>query len=136
MADKKITCAFFVRHVDVSEPGIIEFRAWKQAKFMGIWQKPHNEKTTKAHLVYVDCPGEAQITFRWLILEGLAEVPHDEGWLPYGMCWPTRKSFGTLYLNSGAKKKGDPERGIREAREGKPSKMMMPVDTPEEVMAR
>ena len=135
MAEKKITCAYFIRHMDISEPGIIEFHAWKNAKFMGIWQKPHNDKTTKAHLVYVDCPGEAQITYRFLILEGLAEVPIDENWLPFNECWTTRKSFGTLYMNAGAKRKGDPDRGLRQARQGQPSKMLMPVDSPEEVYA-
>jgi hypothetical protein len=135
MAEKKITCSYFVRHVDISEPGIIEFHAWKNAKWMGIWQKPHNEKTTKAHLVYVDCPGEAQITFRFLVVEGLDEVPQDENWMPLQLCWSTRRSFGTLYLNSGAKRKSDPDRGIRAARQGKPSKMMVEVDSPQEALA-
>lgn len=135
MAEKKITCSYYVRAVDLSEPGIIEFTAWKNANFIGIWEKYHNGKVTKPHLVYVDCPGEAQITYRFLILEGMAEVPHDEKWMPMQMCWSTQRSFGTLYLNAGAKRKGDPDRGIREAREGKPSRVMVELDEPQEAYA-
>jgi hypothetical protein len=88
----------FISVVPLERPGVIEFGAWEKAKWLGVWLKPFNVKTTMPHLVFLDCPTTRQIIFRLLILEGQAPLPVDpnEDWTPFGIpAWQTRRSFGT-----------------------------------------
>jgi len=102
----------FVRVIPLTQEGVVEFSAWEKAKWIGIWERPYNVKSTKPHLIFEDCPGARQITYRMLILHGQAQLPMDEKWMPIPVWWQTRKSFGTLWLNASAQKKtAEPERG-------------------------
>lgn len=93
----------FISVVPLEKPGVIEFPAWENAKWLHVWQKPWNERTTIPHLVFYDCPSARQITYRMLILQGQAQMPIDAGgeeWSPLGLGWETRRSFGTLWMSN------------------------------------
>ena len=106
----KLPSAQFVRAVELTS-GVIEFDAWEKAKFVGIEQRDWNGKITKPYLIYVDCPGAEQLTFRLLVLEGQAQIPSDEEWLPMPLVFKTPRSFGTLFVSgSSHSKKKAPDR--------------------------
>lgn len=110
----------FIRALLLPGPGIIEFKAWEKAQFMGIEQRDYNGRVKKPHLIYTDCPEGPQITYRMLLIEGQAQVPDDEDWLAMGQCFPTPRSFGTLYIcDSSSRKKKVPDRGKTEAKDAK-----------------
>lgn len=106
--------------VPLERPGVMEFSAWELARWLGIWMKPFNQKMEIPHLAFLDCPTARQITFRFLVLHGQAELPWEEKeeWSYLGLqVWPTRRSFGTLWLsNSCFSKKEEPDRGRLKAR--------------------
>lgn len=88
--------------VPLETPGVVEFRAWEKAQWLWVWPKPFNGKTDIPHLVFLDCPGGRQVTWRMLFLEGQAELPIDENedWAPLsGLGFRTRRSFGTLWMS-------------------------------------
>jgi len=94
----------FVHVVPLERPGVIEFPAWELAKWLGLWMKPWNERTTIPHLVFLNCPSGRQITFRMLILEGQAQMPIDPGgeeWAWLGLpIWRTKRSFAGLWMSN------------------------------------
>lgn len=126
--------------VPLERAGVIEFSAWELTRWLGIWMKPFNQKMEIPHLAFLDCPTARQITFRLLVLEGQAELPYEEkeqwSFLDLGT-WPTRRSFGTLWLSKGcSSKKEEPDRGRLEAREVKKEALGEPdVKMQEEVAA-
>ncbi len=94
----------FIHVVPLEKDGVIEFKAWEGAKWLGIWQKPWNERTTIPHLAFLDCPSGRQVTWRLLILQGQAQMPIDtagEEWAYLGLqVWETRRSFATLWMST------------------------------------
>lgn len=143
MAKKKGDDALHMKYVSVvpmETAGVIEFRAWELAKWLGVWMKPFNQKTSIPHLVFLDSPSQRQITFRMLILEGQAEMPMDESedWSPLGLeVWPTRRSFGTLWMSTHCyAKTAELRRGRLVAREVEAEAVSEPeIKAPEEEAA-
>ena len=110
----------FVRAIELAGPGVIEVEAWEKAQFMGIQQRDYNGRLKKPYLIYTDCPQGHQITYRLLLVEGQAQIPDDEDWLAMGQCFPTPRSFGTLYISdSSSRKVKVPKRGKTEAKDAK-----------------
>jgi len=111
----------FVSVVPLERPGVIEFPAWEKTRWLGIWLKPFNVKTTIPHLIFLDCPSARQVTWRLLILEGQAEFPADptEDWSYLGLdAWSTRRSFATLWMSQHCQAKASElKRGMLVARE-------------------
>lgn len=89
----------FTRAVELPEAGVVEFEAWEKAKFVGVAPLYYNGKATAPHLIFEDCPTLQQVTYRFLVLQGEAAVPLEERWVVMGYTWPTRKSFGTLFIS-------------------------------------
>ncbi len=127
----------FISVVPLEKPGVLEFTAWEKATWMGIWMKPFNVKSEIAHLIFCDCPTARQITFRFLFLEGQAQLPvdPDEEWSAIGLpTWPTRRSFGTLWLSKNCfSKTEEPKRGRLPARQVETNPITEPpIEAPEE----
>lgn len=128
----------FIHVVPLERPGVIEFPAWELAKWVGIWQKPWNERTTIPHLVFLNCPSGRQVTFRMLILEGQAQMPIDpkgeEEWSLLGLpVWSTKRSFASLWMSNNCYAKSkDLKRGSLVATEVKPVAKRKPDILPPE----
>jgi len=119
----------FVSVVPLERPGVIEFPAWELARWLYIWQKPWNNRTTIPHLVFLDCPAARQVTWRMLLLEGQAQLPLEEAeaWSPLSLGWQTRRSFATLWCSSHCHaKSADLKRGSIVAREVEPKAIVKP----------
>ena len=130
----------FISVCPLEKAGVIEFAAWENAKWLGIWMKPFNQKSEIAHLVFLDCPSARQVTFRFLFLEGQAPIPidPDEDWSELGFQpWSTRRSFGTLWLSMNCfSKSTDLKRGRLPATTVKPMVITEPpISAPEELTA-
>ena len=121
MTEKKPIGMCFQSVVPLEKSGVIEFQAWERTQWLGIWQKPWNERTTIPHLVFYDCPTEKQVTWRFLILEGQSQMPIDEKeqwkWLGIDI-WKTKRSFAGLWISQSCyAKKAELDRGKLVARE-------------------
>ena len=130
----------YVSVVPLEKSGVIEFQAWVKTAWLGIWQKPWNERTTIPHLVFFDCPTEKQVTWRFLILDGQAQMPIDpeEEWRPLGLpVWQTRRSFSSIWISNACySKKVDLPRGKLVARDVEKKVMAKPsIAAPEEDVA-
>lgn len=112
----------FVRAVKLPPVGVFEFKAWEKAQFVGIEQRDYNGRVTHPYLIYYDCPGGSQITYRMMVLEGQCQIPDDEEWAAMGIgAFKTVRSFGTLCVSiSSSKRKKEPVRGGLKAKAAKP----------------
>lgn len=111
----------FTRCVRLPQSGPFEFRAWEKASFMGIEQREYNGKVTHPHLVFADQPAGPQITYRMLVVEGQAQIPIDEDWVPMATVFKTPRGFGSLWIStSSSRRKKEPDRGKSKAKEVEP----------------
>jgi hypothetical protein len=128
----------FIHVVPLEKDGVIEFKAWEGARWLGIWKKPWNDRTTIPHLAFLDCPSGRQTTWRLLILEGQAQMPIDEKgeeWSYLGLqIWETRRSFGSLWMSTYCQSKSsEMKRGSLPARLVLPKALGKPaIEVPEE----
>lgn len=130
MAKEKGDGMHFISVVPL-ERGIVEFEAWENARWLGIWQRPYNIKTTRPYLIFENYPAGRQIIYRFLILEGLAALPTDEKFSPLQFVWQTRKSFASLWISTSCQgKRREPDRGATVAKE-----VRLEKEIPDEITA-
>ena len=104
----------YTRKIELPRKGVVEFRAYEKATFMGVWDKDYNGKSTTPHLILGDCPTKKQLTYRFLVLEGEAPLPLNERYVSMGFVWGTKNSFGTLHMSADVDRSAPPKKAEEE----------------------